>query len=69
MRDEIGQSVFDLGDRFAELSRNGQPVERRVFEDQPLQRQNALGQLTRAHQLERIEFTGAQDELLRPERA
>jgi hypothetical protein len=62
------RAVLDLRDDLLVL-RLGRPrLERRILEDQPLQRQQALGKRRRAHLLERAELAGAHDDLLRPQR-
>ena len=66
---QIRHRFFDLGDRFALLRARRGALERRVFEDQTLQRAQPIGQMLRAHHLQRAHLAGAQNELILPEYA
>jgi hypothetical protein len=68
LRDQIRQPVLDLRDGLAVLRLGRACLEGRVLEDQPLQRQQAIGHRLRAHLLERAEFARAHDDLLGPQR-
>ncbi len=68
LRDEIGEPVLDLADDFLVLRLRRARLERRVFEHQTLQRQQAIGNRLRAHLFERAELSGAHDDLLGPQR-
>ncbi len=62
--DDVGHRLFDLGDDLALLRARRRALQGRVLEDEPLQAAEAVGKVLRAHQLQRVDLPGAQDELV-----
>ncbi len=68
LRDELREPVLDVGDDLLVLRLRRTRLERRILEDEPLERQQTIRDRLRAHLFERAELAGAHDDLVGPQR-
>ena len=69
LREQVRHRIFDFAENLALLGARGRALERRIFENETLQRAQPVGQILRAHHLERAHFSGPQNDLVGAEYA